>query len=82
MAGCQRSQLDAPAGEESIGRDEQGIRPLASEGRERRVDLLAGAKGPNGLPAGSLRLMWMGKGGNLFDAYLLAAKEGNVPAGK
>jgi hypothetical protein len=52
---------------------EAGIDRLAEERRP---------KGPNGLPAGSLRLMWMGKGGNLFDAYLLAAKEGNVPAGK
>src|SRR5262245_18733138 len=43
MAGCQRSQLHAPAGEEPVWRDEQGIRLLAGEGREGRVDLMAGA---------------------------------------
>ena len=40
----QLGQLDTPAGEERIGADEQGVGPLALNGRKGRIDLAAGAR--------------------------------------
>ena len=40
MAHCQRRKLDAPASEERVGSDEEGVSPLAHEGGEGRLDLV------------------------------------------
>ena len=39
----ERRKLDAPAAEEPIGSDEEGVGPVAHEGGERCLDLAAGA---------------------------------------
>ena len=43
MARRERRKLDAPAGEEPVGGDEEGIGPVAHEGGEGCLDLAAGA---------------------------------------
>ena len=43
MARRQCCKLHAPAGEERVGADEEGVGPLAHEGAEGRIDLAAGA---------------------------------------
>ena len=43
MARRERRKLHAPAGEEAVGGDEEGIGALAREGGESRIDLAAGA---------------------------------------
>src|SRR5262245_66223238 len=43
MARRERRKLDAPAGEERVTADEQGVGSLAREGGEGRFDLTAGA---------------------------------------
>ena len=39
----ERRKLDAPAGEERVGGDEESVGPVAHEGAEGRLDLAAGA---------------------------------------
>ena len=43
MAHRERCKLDAPADEEPVGGDEEGIGPVAHEGGKGRLDLAAGA---------------------------------------
>jgi hypothetical protein len=43
VARCQRGKLAAATAEERVGGDEEGIRPLAYESGEGRLDLPAGA---------------------------------------
>ena len=43
MARRERRKLDAPADEERVGGDEEGVGPVAHEGGEGRLDLAAGA---------------------------------------
>ena len=43
MARRERRKLDAPAGEERVASDEQGVGAVAHEGGEGRLDLAAGA---------------------------------------
>jgi hypothetical protein len=43
MARRERRKLDPSADEERIGRDEQGVGPVAHEGGEGRLDFAAGA---------------------------------------
>ena len=43
MARRERRKLDAPAGEERVGCDEEGVGPVAHEGGEGCFDLAAGA---------------------------------------
>ena len=43
MARRERRQLDAPAREEHVGSDEQGVGALARESGKGRIDLAAGA---------------------------------------
>ena len=43
MARRERRKLDAPADEEPVGGDEEGVGPVAHEGGEGRLDLAAGA---------------------------------------
>jgi len=43
MARRERRKLDAPAGEEHVGSNEECVGPVAHEGGEGRLDLAAGA---------------------------------------
>ena len=43
MSRRERRKLDAPAKEEPVGGDEEGVGPVAHEGHEGRLDFAAGA---------------------------------------
>src|SRR5439155_100023 len=55
LARCQSSKLDAPAGEEPVASDEEGVGPLAHEGGKGRIDLAArtGVENMNLQPEGA-----------------------------